>query len=230
MPGIFTSIQMIADRVFDFLKLLEANNNREWFQANKFQYEQIKAEIETFTAGLIHGIAQFDKDIHHLKPADCLFRIYRDVRFSANKDPYKTHFGIFFAKGGKSSSNAGYYLHIENDKSMLGGGIYMPPANILKSIRQEIFFRSSDFKQILEEAEFKNTFGDLEPYKLKKTPKDFPKDFEDAELLKYNSFVVGKLISNDYFNKENLALQIADLFKIILPFIKYLNQAIEMKE
>lgn len=221
---------MIAEEVFDFLRLLENNNSREWFQSNKPDYDRIKIEIESLTRELIHEVSLFDSDLLNLSPKDCIFRIYRDVRFSANKAPYKSHFGIFLAKGGKSSSKAGYYLHIENDKSMLGGGIYMPQPNVLKLIRQEIFFKSTEFKQILNESSFKNTFGELEPYKLKNIPKDFPKDFIDAELLKYNSFVVGKTLNNLYFKREKLSSDLSGLFKVMHPFVNFLNFAIEMKE
>lgn len=221
---------MNSGLIFDFLKSLEANNNREWFQAHKSLYDKAKLQIEDLTAALITTISQFDPRIHQLQVRDCLFRIYRDVRFSPNKDPYKTHFGIFFNKGGKNSPYAGYYLHIESGKSMIGGGIYMPPADILKVIRQEIFFNPGGFKKILEAPVFQQNFGELSPYQLKKPPKDFPKDFEDIDLLKFTSYVVGKNVDNSFFDSNNPVDEIAAIFKTMYPFIDYLNHAIEMKE
>lgn len=125
--------------VIEFLSGLKANNNREWFQANKNQYEESREKILFITELLINEIRKFDKDIPAMDPKDCLFRIYRDVRFSHDKQPYKTHFGSYIARGGRKSTRAGYYFHIDPDASFLGGGIYMPESNVIKALRNAIY-------------------------------------------------------------------------------------------
>ena len=125
-------------QVFQFLQDLSENNNREWFHNNKKRYDESREKVLFITEVLINEIRKFDSEIPLLEPKDCLFRIFRDVRFSNDKRPYKTNFGSFIAKGGRKSMYAGYYFHIEPDTSFVGGGIYMPDAEHLKAIREYI--------------------------------------------------------------------------------------------
>src|SRR5665811_2091282 len=126
------------DKVLEFLNDLSANNNREWYHSNKERYTESKEKILFLTDVVINEIRKFDRDIPALSPKDCVFRIFRDVRFSNDKRPYKTNFGAFISKGGRKSMHAGYYFHIEPGGSFCGGGIYMPPAEPLKIIRNYI--------------------------------------------------------------------------------------------
>ena len=125
-------------KVIQFLNELSENNNREWFQKNKKWYDESREKVLFLTEVVINEIRKFDPDVPLLEPKDCLFRIFRDVRFSHDKSPYKTNFGSFIAKGGRKSSYAGYYFHIEPSGSFVGGGIYMPAAEPLKAIRDYI--------------------------------------------------------------------------------------------
>ena len=126
--------------ILKFLELLSGNNNREWFEANKPMYQSAKSLYETLITNTITGIGAFDSSIGHPLAKDCLFRIFRDVRFSKDKAPYKTNFGAFIASGGRKSPKSGYYIHIEPEKSFIGGGIYMPQPDVLKKLRQEVYF------------------------------------------------------------------------------------------
>ena len=131
--------------VIDFLVGLRSDNSKEWFDAHKAEYKAAKAEFEDFTAQLIDGIAGFDPSVRGLAVKDCTYRIYRDIRFSNDKTPYKTHMGAYICRGGKKSGNAGYYFHVEpaGDGGMIGGhlltaGLYMPEPEVLRSVREDI--------------------------------------------------------------------------------------------
>lgn len=215
--------------VLNFLKELSRNNHRQWFEANRDWYLEARHQFESLVESLIPRIAQFDKESAHLTPADCIFRIYRDVRFSPNKEPYKTNMGAYFSRGGKNSRFAGYYLHIEPGASFIGGGKWRPTRDILQLIRQEIFHFPEEFLTILHEPEFQNTFGQLseEDEILKKAPRDFPSDFRYIHLLKYKSYIVGMDVSDEQVISPDFADFVAAKFKVIHPLVAFLNRAIE---
>ena len=152
---------MFSTDIPGFLGELRKNNNREWFQANRKWYEQCRSEFEFFVTLLINEIGKFDRSIGALKASDCLFRIYRDIRFSPDKTPYKTNFGAYIAKGGRKSEFAGYYFHIEPGNCMLAGGIYMPSKEILKAIREEIYHNTEDFLAIIHNKDFQKVFLEI---------------------------------------------------------------------
>jgi uncharacterized protein (TIGR02453 family) len=210
-----------------FLQALKENNTREWFQENKVRYDIINQQHQAFVGQLIQNISIFDTNIALLKPKDCVFRIYRDVRFSANKAPYKTAIGAVFSKGGRKSGNAGYYLHLEPDNSFIGGGIWRPDSAALKSIRYEIFNSPDELKTIVNEPSFKNIFDGLEGEKLQRPPKDFPADFEHIDMLKHKSYIVSHPLSNDQVSHPDLLADCSKIFHVMKPFISFLNRAIE---
>ncbi len=214
-------------KIFQFLTDLKQNNNREWFQANAELYHHVKSAHEKLVAEIIIQISAFDNEIGLLKPADCIFRIYRDVRFSKNKDPYKTAIGAFFSRGGKQSRYAGYYLHIEPQNSFIGGGLWQPQTEVLKSVRREIYYNSDEFKAIIHDPDFVKTFGNLWDEKLKKAPKDFPSDFKDIDLLKYKSYVVGHSLTDDFLISNNSVKDLLQIFKLMKPYFDFLNRGIE---
>lgn len=127
----------ISSKVFDFLKLIEKNNNREWFNDNKNLFTEAQLDFQNFTEELITEMGKFDEHILKIDAKKSLLRIYRDTRFSKDKTPYKTYFGASLGMG-KMNSKAGFYLHVEPGKSFLGSGIYLPDSPVLKEIRKEI--------------------------------------------------------------------------------------------
>jgi uncharacterized protein (TIGR02453 family) len=178
---------------------------------------------------LLDNLKSFDETLRNLEVKQCLFRIYRDVRFSPNKEPYKTHFGVYFAKnGGKNSNFAGYYFHLDPDESFFGGGIYMPLSEYLKAIRKEIFYQIDEFKAIINEPVFKKYYDGIEEIeKLKKAPVDFPKDFPDIELLKNKHF-----FSSHYYNpqevlKEDFINYVTTGLKAVKPLVDFINFTVE---
>jgi uncharacterized protein (TIGR02453 family) len=217
------SIELLA-----FLKDLKANNNKEWFTANKTRYEAAKTEFETFITDLFARVAVFDPSIGHLKAKQCIFRIYRDVRFSKDKSPYKSHFGAHISIAPKKSeihTRSGYYIHVEPGDSMLAGGAYLPQGDWLKGIRQEIDYNGADLVKILENADFKKTFGELEGEKLARMPKGYPEDHTYIELLKMKSFLATHKVTDAELAKANFVETAAEVFKTLKPLGDFLNRA-----
>ena len=218
---------MITSSTFEFLSALRQNNNREWFQQYKQEYEKARREYESFVGGLIPEISMLDPNIGLPGLKDCLFRIYRDVRFSNDKSPYKTHFGAFIGKGGRKTTGAGYYIHIEPGSSMIAGGVYQPQPEVLRLIRNEIYFNSSEFREIISAPLFVELFHQLDDFdKMKLPPKDFPADFAGMDLLKYRSYIVERMLTDDEVTQPGFRNRVLDIFKAMIPFHAFLNRAI----
>lgn len=214
------------DKSFEFLRNLSQNNNREWYHANKSIYNDAKLEFEHITEILLHEVSEFDNDLAGLTPKDCIFRIFRDVRFSTNKLPYKTNFGTFLTRGGKKAGFAGYYLHIEPDNSFIAGGIYMPPSAVLKEIRNDIFEHIEEFKEIIHTPQLSDNFKPMSGDKLKNPPRGFPKEFPDVDLLKFKSYGFSKMKTDKELMEDGILEEIVNSFKLLYPFIRFLNEAI----
>lgn len=214
-------------KTLNFLKTIKTNNNKDWFDKNKDRYLEAKEEFELFVDKLIKGTAKFDKKISSdMKAKDCVFRIYKDVRFSKDKTPYKSNFGASINPGGKKSLIAGYYLHLEPGASFLAGGVYMPQPDMLNAIRQEIDYNTDAFLKILKSASFKKFFKGLdEDDKLKTAPKGFEKDHPHIELLKNKHFIVSYPLSDKQVNEKNADTTILAGFKAMQPFLEYLREA-----
>lgn len=213
--------------VFNFLVDLSFNNDRIWFNNNKEIYQNALTEFETFINEMIVRIKQFDPTVDVISAKECMFRIYKDVRFSANKDPYKTNFGAFIVKGGRKSSFAGYYVHFEPDKSFVGGGIYMPMPDILFKLRTHVLNNPEEFKKIINNQKFVETFGNLMDEKLKTAPKGFSKDHPDIELAYYKSYAIGHDIKNEEWFESDIADKITGTFKTQFQFNQFLNNALK---
>ncbi len=211
-----------------FLKKLKINNNREWFDSNKTEYLASKEIFEEFVSELIKGINKFDKKVSlDLKPKDCTFRIYKDVRFSKDKTPYKNNMSASINPGGKKSNIPGYYFHLEPEACFLAGGVYMPMPDDLKAIRQEIDYNPLPLIDVLKSASFKKEFNGLdEEDKLKNPPKGFNKDHAHSEILKNKHFIVSKKFENKVILKKEGLSKTLDSFKAMYPFLDYLRKAI----
>ena len=220
-------IELDANLVLDFLNQLKTNNNREWFQENKKWYEAAKKEVETFVTEMITSISAIDPTLQTPALKDCMFRIFRDVRFGADKSPYKTNFGAFIARGGRKSNFPGYYFHFEPGQSMLAAGVYQPQPDTLKLLRDEVYFHAPELKEILAKPSFKKHFDALGDFdKMKKAPKDYPADFPDIELLKYRSYIVSKNMEDKEITSGNYDKLALGLVRELQPFMAFLNRAI----
>lgn len=218
---------MINRDLFKFLSELKDNNHKEWFQKNKQIFDVLKHEFEEVVSELISSISEFDAGIKNLETKDCVFRIYKDVRFSKDKTPYKTNFGAFLVPGGKKSGMAGYYLHIEPDKCFIGGGIYMPPPPVLKKLREEVFHNFDSFLKIIKEKEFVKNFKEVTGSRTTLMPKGFDKNFKGADYLKYKDYTVICTVTDDFLMSKDAFKKIIAVFKVMKPFNDFLNKSFE---
>lgn len=214
-------------KIFDFLTELKQNNNREWFQVNKSKFESAKAEHLALVADILKRFETFEPIISEIEPKNCVFRINRDVRFSSDKSPYKVNFGAYFNSGGKKSFGPGYYLHLEPGNSFVAGGIWMPETDALKKIRQEIDYNLEGFKKILLNPEFHNTFGGLHGEKLSRPPKDYKEDNPAIEYLKFKSYEMSYIVSDNECFSQNFPEKIIKSYKILQPYNNFLSAALE---
>lgn len=212
--------------IYRFLKELQQNNNREWFHANKEWYLAVKAEHEAFINRLIPALAAVVPDVEGLDAKNCIFRIYRDTRFSSNKEPYKTHIGAFMVKGGRMSPRGGYYVHLEPGNSLFGGGIWGPEPLLLKALRQDVYDNVDEFTGIIRDKEFAKYYT-LEGEKLKKIPPMFPKDFPEGELLKYKAYTVSNPVPDSFFEGDDVIERVVERLKLMQPFNQFLNYTVE---
>ncbi len=218
----------LSVETLQFLKDLKTNNTKEWFAENKKRYEQAKANFEEFVDELIKRIATFDPSIAHHTAKSTVFRIYRDVRFSKDKSPYKTHMGAHITMAHKKSdihTKSGYYFHIGPGESMLAGGAYMPEGDWLKNIRQEIDYNGAALTAIISNDPFKKYFGELEGESLKKMPKGYPEDHPFIELLKKKSFLATHQVSDKLVTSPDFLEHCAEVYAALKPLGDFLNEA-----
>ena len=220
---------MLQVSTLKFLKDLKKNNNKPWFEKNKSVYLDAKEDMDHFVEQVIEGFGKTDPDISTLHPKDCTYRIYRDVRFSKDKTPYKSHMGAYLNKGGKKAPTAGYYFHLEPGRNMAGGGLWMPQAPDLNKVRQEIDYSFSEWSKILGDKNFKKNFaGGLEQEDLLTRP---PKGYDDEnpaiEYLKLKSFIVTRPFTDAQVQQKSFLKEILKTFESMRDFVYFLNRSLE---
>lgn len=219
---------MLQSATLKFLKDIKKNNNKSWFDGHRKQYDTVKADFVSMIGQVIKAISTFDKPIGNLEAKNCIFRINRDVRFSKNKDPYKTNMAAYFNKDGKKGLGSGYYLHIEPGKSFAAGGIWMPEPPVLAGIRQEIDYSFADWKKIVENKAFKKIFHEgLQGDKLSRPPKGYEETNPAIEYLKMKSFIVTRSFTDTEVQSKNFVRDVAKTFQATKPLIDFLNIVIE---
>ncbi len=219
---------MIHTETIQFLKALKKNNSKEWFDLNRKSYEHAKENYLDFVGEILGRMKKIDTSLTDLEPKQCVFRINRDVRFSKNKDPYKTNMGASFSKGGKKIQCAGYYFHLEPGASFIGGGFWMPMVPELNKIRQEIDYNVEAFNKIINKKKFKDIFGSLsESEKLSRPPKGYEAENLAIELLKLKSFIVMTAVKDTEITSKELANKVVDHFETMMPLVDFLNKAID---
>lgn len=219
---------MISQDTISFLKELKEHNSKEWFDNNRNRYQVARKEFIAQMGRLIEIVQQIDSSVGQIEPKNTIFRINRDIRFSKDKSPYKTNFGGVIAKGGIRKSPYGcYYFHLEPGMSFIGGGIYTPEPKILKTVREDIYGRPEEFRNIIDNKEFKALFGGLWGDKLIRPPKGFPSDFPEVELLKHKHYTVLHHVSDEIVLSGDFENYASKLFETLLPFNNFLNRAID---
>lgn len=218
---------MLHKNTLSFLKDIKINNQKQWLDANRREYENAKEDFINLVNDIITGISRFDPAMETLTAKDCTFRLNRDIRFSKDKSPYKTNFGAGFNEGGKKAVNAGYYLHIEPGQSFIGGGFWMPPAAAIAKIRQEIDYNFEEWNTIINSKNFKTNFVkglDIEGT-LKRSPKGYEEDNPSIKFLKLKSYTIRKPVTDAEIILPSLKKNITDTFKLMQPFLNFLNRA-----
>lgn len=221
---------MLQPTTLKFLQALKKNNSKEWFDVNRKQYEVAKADFAALVDSVIKSFGKKDPSIANLAAKECVFRINRDVRFSKNKEPYKTNMGASITAGGKKIQMAGYYFHLEpGGKSFVGGGLYMAEPDKLKKVRQEIDYNWDAFSKILNNKKFKEQYADLdrsEGMSLVREPKGYEKGNPAIDYIKLKSWIALQPIPDKALTENELVKTITAAFEALYPMIVFLNEAL----
>jgi len=220
---------MLQASTLKFLKDIKKHNNKPWFEKNKSLYLVAKEDVEHFIEQVIAGLGKTDAEIAGLQPKDCTYRIYRDVRFSKDKTPYKIHMGAYLNKGGKKMPTAGYYLHLEPGRNMIGGGLWMPQAPELNKVRQEIDYSFQEWTGILGNKVFKKNFPDRLDTEdmLSRPPKGYTDDNPAIDDLKLKSFIVTRMLTDAEVQSKAFLKEVVKTFESMKAFVYFLNRALE---
>jgi len=220
---------MLQPATLKFLKGLQKNNNKPWFEKNRPAYEDAKADFAQFIQTVIDKHGKKDEGIKDLKAKDCVFRINRDVRFSKDKSPYKNNFGASINRGGKKTVYAGYYFHCQPGEAFVGGGLWIPMPPDLKKVRQEVDYCFDEFEKIIGSKKFISVYGDLikdGETSLVKVPQGFEKDNPAAEYLKLKSFIAMKKLDDATLTSKDLVQTTLGAFETLHPLLMFLNRAL----
>ena len=224
--------------ILDFLSELSVNNNREWFAENKAWYQRCYAQFVAFSEQYIQRLSEIDPSLKGLQAKDCIWRIYRDVRFSHDKRPYKEWFGVFPATGvpglpktwGKHSMRGGYYVHIQPGQCMFAGGIWDPGKELLDALRKEIEANYEEVEEIMSTPQWKRYFtDDFDPYwgMLKKVPAGFDPEFKHAEWLKHKTYTFSTPLTDQQVSAPDFLDEIVEIAKAAKPMNDFLNYTFE---
>ncbi|HQQ97414.1 MAG TPA: DUF2461 domain-containing protein [Cyclobacteriaceae bacterium] len=214
-------------KTLKFLKSLARNNNREWFEKNKGTYLECKESFEALVRAYLNELISFHPELASLNPKKLPFRIYRDVRFSKDKRPYKTNMGAGFSPNGKLVQEPGYYLHLEPGASFLAGGIYMPDPTNLSKIRQEIDYNGDKLEKIMKDKSFRKWYKDFGDFdRLKTAPKGYAKDHPRLEWLKNRSFIVTHNFTDTEVCNPRFVKNLAAASQSMKPLIDYMKEAL----
>lgn len=220
---------MVQPTTIEFLKELKSNNSKSWFDQNRKRYDIMKSDYISLAGRILEQMKDIDPSLDMVTAKDCIFRINRDVRFSADKSPYKTNLGIALHPGGKKFNLAAYYLHIEPGQSFIGGGLWMPEAPLLSKVRKEIHYFYHDLVDILNNPLYKKTFGSLDVedgQKLTRPPKGYDAEDPAIEFLKLKSFTASTPLPDEMLTSDKLVGHIIDTFTILKPLIGFINRGL----
>lgn len=211
---------MILKLNLEMLAKLKANNNREWFSENKKAFQKEENQVKIFFKEIFEELSKID-DLDKMQ----IFRIYRDVRFSKDKSPYKAHFSVGFVRQ-KPQLRGGYYLHIENDSCFVGGGFWEPNKEDLNRIRKELSIDASELREIIAQKEFKHYFGTLQGEELKTAPRDFDKNHPNIDLIKKKQYLISRSFSTKEVESPQFNEEIIATFKAMRPFFNYMSDVL----
>jgi uncharacterized protein (TIGR02453 family) len=212
--------------VLDFLEGLQKNNNKPWFEEHRSSYERARVHYEAFIDQVIVGFGSVE-DLGGITAKDCVMRIYRDLRFSKDKSPYKRSMAASIGPGGKRSTRLSYYLHIEPpDSSIIAGGLYAPDSSQIIKFREAVDRNPKPFKAVINNKVFKQTFGDIQGEKLKTVPKGYERDHPEIELLRMKEVVAIEHLTDAQVLSPKFGDHVVEAFTAMKPFLDYLNSVI----
>ncbi|WP_350291829.1 DUF2461 domain-containing protein [uncultured Croceitalea sp.] len=211
------SIEIIKKEAFEFLKKLEKNNNREWFTENKNTFKVHETDAKAFYNAVMENLNKHDQ-IEKLK----IFRIYRDVRFSKDKTPYKAHFAGSFSRMGLER-RGGYYLRIKPGETFLAAGFWEPNKEDLLRIRKELELDASEFRAVIDKKSFKSVWGELQGDAVKTAPKGFDKEHPDIDLLRHKQFIFVRNFADKEVLAKDFITQVDHSFKAIRPYFDLMS-------
>ena len=212
---------IVPKEIFTFFKKLENNNNREWFTDHKPEFKSLEVEVKAFYKGVFENLQKHD-DVDKIK----IFRIYRDVRFSKDKTPYKTHFGGSFGRT-KPRLRGGYYVHLApNNESFIATGFWEPHKDDLLRIRKELELDADELRNIMANKKFKGVWGDLVGNEVKTAPKGFNKEHKDIDLIRKKQFIFTKKFTDKEVTSPDFLIQVNTAFKTIRPYFDYMSDVL----
>ena len=211
---------IIEPTTLKFLKDLEKHNNREWFLSHKDQYEAALKNVNAFKDAVVASLSRKD-----MIEDGRVFRIYRDVRFSKDKAPYKNNFGIHFTRAGKER-RGGYYLHIEPGKSFTGGGFWAPEPKDLKRIRDEFAMDDKPIRKITSNKTFVKYFGTLEGDELKTAPSGYDRDHPAIDLIRKKQYLIGRKFTDKEILDKSFLKEVVLTFEAMRPFFDYMSEVL----
>ncbi|MFN8483225.1 MAG: DUF2461 domain-containing protein [Anaerolineae bacterium] len=210
-----------------FLAELEQNNNKPWFEANRKRYDALRADFTDLVEEVVFGVATFDRRISGVAAKDCLFRIYRDVRFSKDKSPYKTQFSAAITEAGKNTQTPAYYFEVNHEGQLfIGGGIYMPETERLNRIRAYVATFPRRLQEVLDDPAFKATFGTLDGPRLTRPPKGYDETTPMLDMVKLKSFTVGRDADARALDDATAVPLIVNTFRAMYPFVGWLRDSL----
>jgi uncharacterized protein (TIGR02453 family) len=224
---------MLSKETLQFLDDLKANNNRDWFLDNKKRYEALKNDYKQLVSDFLDAMKPLDPSLEMLEVKNCSFRINRDIRFSKDKTPYKTHLGIWLSSGAKGMNRSGYYIHIQNGGSFIAGGLYCPEANDLKKMRKEIAFFHDDLEEILSEKKFNKEFENFDRTDgnvLKNPPRGYEKEHPAIEFLKLKSFECSQKFDITAAAQNDFVATMSQKLITLKPLNDFINRALTSDE
>lgn len=209
--------------VMRFVRSLRRNNNRDWFEAHRAQYQEARLEFEAYVGALISNVSRTEP-LGALAPKDCIFRMNRDLRFSKDKTPYKPYMSAYIAPGGRKSRRLGTYVHIESgNRSIIAGGLHEPEPQQLAVWRKSIDHDPRPFKKLASAPRFRKFFGGVRGERLKTAPIGYPKDHPDLELLQLKQVLVWREMSDKQVVSHQFIRDSLDTIKAMRPFLAFLQ-------
>lgn len=218
---------MLQAATLSFLTGLAGHNNKEWFDANRSRYLAAKEEVLALIGDVQRELADELPEIAAQPAKDTLFRIFRDVRFSKDKTPYKTHFGAYLSQGGRKWAGAGFYLHIAPGNSFLASGIWQPEAAVLRAVRQELDYNWQEWQELMAAAAFKKHFKHWEGAVQKTTPKGYDATHPAIDFIKRKSIIATMPVSDEMLQQKGIEKQLAAACTAAAPMVAFLNRAFD---